>query len=153
MIPKSVDPFRGNDVLEPSGDRVYPIPLTPFPFDPPLQKHALFAKSHVLFGANRHNGHKVRAPAGLHVPFGSIFVIGAKAPVTLQFSPWTLWLEPKSPVSFGLNSANAHCGSWGKRVRDFLRNARTLWPEQHFSCTLWLEFGKRPLQQWGPKST
>ena len=53
---KSVDPFRGNDVLEPPGDRVYPIPLTPFPFDPPPQKHVHFAKSHVPFGPNRHNG-------------------------------------------------------------------------------------------------
>ena len=38
MIQKSVDLFRSNDVLEPFGDRVYPIPLTPFPMDAPPAK-------------------------------------------------------------------------------------------------------------------
>ena len=71
-IPQSVDPFRGNDVLEPLRDRVYPIPLTPFPFDPPPKKHVHFPKSHVLFGANRHNGHEVWALSGPYVQFGSI---------------------------------------------------------------------------------
>ena len=56
-------------------------------------------------------------------------------------------------VPFGLNLANAHCGSWGQRVREFLQNARTLWPEQHFPRTLWPEFGERPVSQLGPKGT
>ena len=68
MITKSVDPFRGNDVLEPPGDRVYPIPLTPFPFDPPPKKHVFFAKSHVLFGANHLEKRFLATPAGSACP-------------------------------------------------------------------------------------
>ena len=39
----------GQDVLEPQGDRVYPIPLTPFPMDPPPANCGNTCKnSHVL---------------------------------------------------------------------------------------------------------
>ena len=60
------------------------------------------------------------------------------------FGPNNIFLVP-----FGLNLESTHCGKWGQRVRDFLRNARTLWPKQHFPRNLWLEFGKRPLRQFG----
>ena len=55
----------------------------------------VFAKSHVLFGPNRLDERFLWAPAGPYVQFGSILVIGAKAPVTLQTLPGTLWLEPQ----------------------------------------------------------
>ena len=53
-----------------------------------------------------------------------------------------VWLKAESSCILQLERKKL---SWCQRVRDFFQNARTVWPEQHFPRTLWLEIGKRPL--------
>ena len=53
---------------------------------------------------------------GLHGQFESILMIGAKAPATLQFSPWTLWLEPKKPRELWLEFGKRPLPQLGTKV-------------------------------------
>ena len=71
-------------MLEPSGIAFTLSPFPPFPSTPLPQNTCILQKVTYSLSPTATNGHKVRAPAGLHVQFGSILVRGDKAPVKLQ---------------------------------------------------------------------